>query len=331
MKYTYFGNTGLEVSRICLGCGGFSYSTQWEWTVSDREKSIEVIEHAIDAGINFIDTANVYSRGESEEIVGEAIDGRRDELVLASKVGQPLEMAPNRRGLSRKHIFEQAQKSLHRLGTDYIDIYYAHQWDYCTPIEETLSAFTSLIDEGVVRYIGVSNLAGWRLMKALRTSDVNHYNRFVAIQPEYSLIRRHEEENLLPVAEDQSLGVASYSPLAAGFLSGKFAQGDDLEKLQDEENTWRDLRELATGSNWEVLEVVREIATREGVSPVAVSVAWLLEKDVVDAPIIGPQSKTQLEDYLNAFRVSLSERDLNRLEAPIDPSWKHSLVSSKNW
>lgn len=331
MEYTYFGETGLEVSRLCLGCGGFSYSDEWEWTMTDRERSIEVIEHAIDAGITFIDTANVYSLGESEEIVGQAIEGRRDDFVIASKVGQTLEDRPNRRGLSRKHVLEQVEKSLDRLGTDYLDLYYAHEWDYCTPIEETLSALDHLVDEGLVRYVGASNLAGWHLMKALKTSDAERYERFIGIQPEYSLVRRHEEENLLPVAEDQSLGVASYSPLAAGFLTGQYDRDVDRENLRAENETWRDLGEFATESNWRVLDIVRDIADREDASPVEVSVAWLLKKEVVDAPIIGPQSTDHVDTYLGAFDVSLTDDDIERLEEPIDPTWCNSMVASAQW
>jgi aryl-alcohol dehydrogenase-like predicted oxidoreductase len=330
MEYTCLGDTGLEVSRLCLGCGGLSYTDEWEWTVSDREQSVEVVDRAIEAGINFVDTANVYSLGESEEIVGEAIDGRRDDLVIASKVGQPLEARPNRRGLSRKHVLEQVEKSLDRLGTDYLDLYYAHQWDYRTPIKETLSALDHLVEEGLVRYAAASNLAGWDLMKALKTSDAENYERFVAVQPEYSLVRRHEEENLLPVAEDQSLGVATYSPLAAGFLTGEYERDGD-GALEAEDRTWRDLSESATASNWDVLDVVRDIADREDASPVQVSVAWLLEKDVVDAPIVGPRTPEHVDEYCGALDVSLSDVDVERLEAPIDPSWTRSLVASARW
>lgn len=331
MEYTYFGSTGLEVSRLALGCGGFGYTDEWTWNLSDREASLEVIEHALDAGITFVDTANTYSAGESEELVGEAIDGRRDDYVLASKVGEPVEDHPNRRGLSRKHVLEQVERSLDRLGTDYLDLYYVHQWDYRTPIEETLSALDHLVDEGIVRYVGASNLASWDLMKALKTSDAENYERFVGVQPEYSLIRRHEEENLLPVARDQSLGVASYAPLAAGFLTGQYDRDDDADTLRADDATYRDLGEFATEERWQVLDVVREIADREDATPVQVSVAWLLEKEVVDAPIIGPQSTAHVDEYLGAFDVTLSEDDVARLEEPITPVWNRSMVASARW
>lgn len=330
MEYTYLGDTGLEVSRLCLGCGAFNYTDVWEWAVTDREESVAVIEHALDAGINFVDTANVYSDGESEDVLGEAIDGRRDEVILASKVGEPLAMEANRRGLSRKHVLEQVEASLDRLGTDYLDIYYVHQWDYRTPVEETLSALTHLVDEGLVHYLGASNLAGWHLMKALKTSDAEGYARFDVIQPEYSLVRRYEEENLLPVAVDQSLGIASYSPVASGFLTGEYDREDADDTLEAGEATWRDLREFDAEAEWQVLDVVREIADREDATPVQVSVAWLLAKGI-HAPIIGPQTKAHVDEYRGAFDVDLTDEDLDRLEAPIDPVWDHSMVRSAQW
>lgn len=331
MEYTYFGDTGLEVSRLCLGCGGLGYGDSWEWTVSDRERSLSVIERAIDAGINFLDTANVYSLGESEELVGEAIEGMRDDLVLASKVGQPLANEPNRRGLSRKHVLEQAHRSLDRLGTDYLDLYYTHQWDYHTPVTETLGAFSQLVSEGLVHCLGASNLAGWRLVKALAASDREEYSRYGAVQAEYSLVRRHEEENLLPVAADQSLAVAAYSPLATGFLTGEYTRETDRTDLERSADTRRSMDGLATEPNWDVLDVVREIADRDGVTPVEVSVAWLLEKEVVDTVVIGPESVEHLETYLGALDVTLSRDDVERLEAPVSPSWDQSMVASADW
>ncbi len=331
MEYTSLGDTGVQVSRLCLGCGGLGYSDTWKWNLSDRAESLDLLEQALDTGINFLDTANTYSAGESEELVGEAIDGIREDVVLASKVGEPVEMAPNRRGLSRKHIHAQLEESLDRLDTDYLDIYYLHQWDYDTPIEETLSTFDRLIDEGLVRYIGASNLAGWRLMKALATSDLNNLQRVAVIQPEYNLIRRHEEENLLPVAAAEGLGVASYAPLASGFLTGEYDRADGRSKDDVASRTWRDLAQFDEPEYWDVLETVRSIAEREGVSPVQVSVAWLLAKDVVDAPIIGPQSIDQLETYCGALEIELTETDIDRLEAPIEPTWNHSMVASARW
>ena len=331
MEHTHLGTTGLEVSRLCLGCAGFATSDRWPWTVTDPAQGVEVIQHAIENGITFLDTANVYSSGESEEVVGEAIAGRRDDCVIASKVGEPLEDRPNRRGLSRGQILEQVERTLERLGTDYLDLYYAHQWDPHTPIRETLSAFDHLIDEGLVRYIGASNWTSWNLVKALYMADAEHFERFAVIQPEYNLIRRHEEENLLAVAEQEGLGVVSYSPLAAGFLTGIYDRDTDRETLRAEQETWRDLGEFAVESNWTVLDRVREIAEREGATPVQVSLAWLLHKEVVTAPIIGAQTIEHVDEYLGGLEVSLSEDDLARLEAPIEPTWSRSMVAGARW
>ena len=331
MEYTFLGNTGLEISRLCLGCGGFAASDEWDWTVADRAESVDTIRHARDAGITFLDTANVYSRGESEEVVGEAIAGERDEYVIASKVGEPLAAEPNRRGLSRRHIFEQIDETLERLDTSYLDLYYAHQWDYRTPITETLSAFDQLLEDGRVRYIGASNLASWNLTRALYESDAHHFERFVAIQPEYSLIRRHEEENLLPVAEQHGLGVVPYSPLASGFLTGQYDRTMDRTELRADGESWRDLGSFATEENWTVLDIVREIADRENATPVQVSLAWLLEKDIVDAPIIGAQTPEQIDEAVGAVDISLREDDIARLEEPITPQWSRSMVASAQW
>jgi len=325
MEYTYLGDTGLKVSRLCLGCAGLSGDSppdeKWEWTVNDEAQSLEILDHAIENGINFIDTSNIYSWGESERLVGKAIAERRDELVVATKVGSSIHDRPNGWGLSRKHIIEQAKGSLERLGTDYIDLYQLHRRDPNTPIEETLSALDYLVDEGMVRYVGASNMASWELVKALYTSDVNNFERFVCVQPEYNLVARHEEENVLPVAEDQQLGVISYAPLAAGFLTGMYDRESDAEKLRADDDSYLDLGTLATEENWQVLDEVRALADQKDATPVQISVSWLLHKDIVDAPIIGPQNLDHLDEYLRALDVSLSEDEIARLEEPITPTW----------
>ncbi|WP_436927575.1 aldo/keto reductase [Halosimplex amylolyticum] len=327
MEYTQLGNTGLEVSKLCLGCAALSHTDGGAWTLNDEEASLAIIDRALDHGINFIDTANIYSRGESEEVVGRAIQGRRDEVVLTSKVGKTMSDGPNGSGLSRRHVIEQAHASLDRLDTDYIDLYQIHAWDYRTPIEETLDALDQLIDEGKVRYVGASNLASWQLMKALGASDREGFRRFASIQPEYNLVVRHEEENLIPVASDQPLGVITYAPLAAGFLTGEYERSSEPAELDASDDTYRDLSYLATESRWEVLDEVRSIAEREDVTPVQVSVAWLLHKDIVDAPIIGPRETDHVDEYVGALEVDLSESDLERLEDPIDPTWDRSKLN----
>ena len=320
MAYTYLGDTGLEVSRLCLGC--MNFGSDREWMISDEGKCHGIIDRALDLGINFLDTANVYSYGESEEIVGRAIEGRRDEIVLATKVHGEMADRPNGGGLSRKHVLEQAEASLERLGTDYIDLYQIHRWDEHTPIEETLSALDHLVDEGVVRYVGASTMAGWRFAKALYASDAENYERFVCMQPEYSLTNRHEEMNLLPVCADQGVGVVPWSPLAGGFLSGKYERDESGERDEGSEGRIaEEVDERITEDEWAVLDVVRELAEEKDATPAQVSLAWLLHKDVVTAPIVGPRTIDHLEENAAALGVSLSDDEMARLEAPIDPVW----------
>jgi len=319
MEYTRLGGTGLEVSRFCLGC--MNFGTEQPWMLHDEAASIELIRSALDAGINFLDTANVYSTGESEEIVGEAIQGyRRDELVLATKVFGEMHDGPNGQGLSRKHVLDQCRASLERLGTDYIDLYQIHRWDEETPIEETLSALDHLVDEGLVRYVGASTMPAWKFTKALYTADVENYERFVCMQPEYNAVDRHEEANLLPVCADQDVGVIPWSPLAGGFLTGKYERGEepsgDVRAAADDYT-----RDRFTEENWAVLDAVREIAAERDATPAQVSLAWLLEQDVVDAPIVGPRSHEHLAENLGALAVDLSAEDCARIEAPKRPTW----------
>lgn len=321
MEYTKLGDTGLEVSRLCLGC--MNFGSDREWMMDDEEASVELIGRAIDSGVNFLDTANVYSQGESEEIVGRAIEGYdRENLVIATKVFGQMGDGPNKQGLSRKHIIDQAEASLDRLGTDYIDLYQIHRWDETTPIEETLDALDYLVETGKVRYIGASTMMGWQFTKALYESDLNDYRRFVSMQPEYSLVDRHEEENILPACADQGIGVIPWSPLAGGFLTGKYDRESEPEegRAATDEHT----HERFTEENWEVLDEVRAIADDKGVTPAQVSLAWLLHKDVVDSPIIGPRSLDHLEENLDSLSVSLSADEMDRLEAPKQPVWSRA-------
>lgn len=320
MEYTYLGDTGLEVSRLCLGCANFGSGTAlggdtWEWTNDDEQQSRAVIERAIDAGVTVIDTANFYSQGESEEIVGRAIEGRRDELVLATKVGSPMGERPNARGLSRKHVLEQAERSLERLGTDYIDLYQVHLWDDDTPVAETLSALDYLVDEGKVRYVGASNYAGWQLMKAIHVSDREGYERFVSMQPRYNLVARSVEHDLLPACEDRGVGVVTYSPLAAGFFAGVYDRDSPPEPDSRLAAHWQ---WLDTPEHWETFDRVAELAERKSATTVQVATAWVLHRDPVTAPIIGPADVDELEEYLGALEVSLTDDEMEYLEAPVE-------------
>ncbi|WP_229126188.1 aldo/keto reductase [Halapricum desulfuricans] len=319
VPYTTLGSTGLEVSRLALGC--MNFGSEAEWMIDDRERSFEIIDRAIDLGINVLDTANVYSTGESEEIVGEAIAShRRDELVIATKVFGEMHDGPNGQGLSRKHIIDQAHASLDRLGVDYIDLYQIHRWDENTPIEETLSALTHLVDEGIVRYIGASTMAGWQFSKALYTADIEGYERFVSMQPEYNAVDRHEEANLLPICAEEDIGVIPWSPLAGGFLTGKYERDadpdEDLRAATDEYT-----RNRFTEENWDVLEEIRAIAEERDATPAQVSLAWLLEQDAVTAPIIGPRRIDHLEENVAAVDLELTDEDVQRIAEPKFPQW----------
>lgn len=318
MEYTHLGSTGLEVSRLCLGC--MNFGTEQPWMVHDRDEAHRVIDRAVELGISFFDTANVYSNGESEEILGEAIAERdREELVVATKVYGEMYEGPNGQGLSRKHVLDQAHASLDRLGTDYIDLYQIHRWDEHTPIKETLSALDYLVEEGLVRYVGASTMPAWKLMKALHEADIDNYERFVSMQCEYNLVDRHEEVNVLPLCDDQDLGVIPWSPLAGGFLAGKY----DREKDPEEGRAATDefTRKRFTDENWEVLDVVRDLAAEKNATAAQLSLAWLLHKELVDAPIIGPRTLDHLEGNVGALDVELTDDEIERLEAPITPVW----------
>ena len=293
--------------------------------VGDEDAAHEIIDRAIDAGINVLDTANVYSHGESERIVGNAIQGRRDELVVTSKVFGRMRGGPNGQGLSRKHVLEQVDRTLDRLGTDYLDLYQIHRWDEHTPIEETLSALSSLVDEGTVRYVGASTMAAWQFTKALYEADEHGLERFDSMQLEYSLVDRHEEQNLLPVCADQDVGTLAWSPLAGGFLAGLYDREDDPDNgSRAAEDPYMEQR--FTEENWAVLDVVRDLADARDVTMAQVSLAWLLHKESIDAPIIGPTTIEELDDSIAALDVSLSDEEIDRLEAPKSPSWSERKV-----
>ncbi|MFC6824165.1 aldo/keto reductase [Halopelagius fulvigenes] len=322
MEYTNLGNTGLEVSRLCMGC--LNFGTEQPWMLHDREEAQEVLDRALELGINFFDTANAYSGGESEEILGAAVAERdREELVLATKVYFPMREGPNGGGLSRKHVLDQAHASLERLDTDYIDLYQIHRWDENVPIEETLSALDRLVEEGVVRYVGASTMPAWKLMKALHEADVNNYERFVSMQCEYNLVDRHEEANVLPLCADQNLGVIPWSPLAGGFLTGKYERGEDPDEGRAATDEYTENR--FTDENWAVLDVVEELAEEKDATAAQVSLAWLLRKELVDAPIVGPRTVEHLEDDVGALDVDLTDEEMERLEEPITPVWNRDI------
>ena len=310
MEYRRLGDTGLMVSELCLGCMTFGRE-------ANEEVSRELVDSFLEAGGNFIDTADVYSAGVSEEITGRAIKSVRDDVVLATKVRFPMGEGPNDVGLSRKHVTRGCEDSLRRLGTDYIDLYQVHCWDGATPLEETLNALTDLVRAGKVRYIGVSNFTAWQLMKSVGLSDALGLERFVCLQPQYSLIERNVEYEILPACLEEGLGVIPWSPLGGGFLSGKYSrdqrppEDSRIAGAQEAQEEHWDRR--ATERNWDVLEVVGEISEATGKSYAQISLNWLLRQPAVTAPIIGARTPEQLEDNLGGAGWELDGDQVHRL------------------
>ncbi len=272
------------------------------------------IDMCLDAGINLIDTANMYSMGHSEEIIGEALHSKRDDLLLATKVRFPMGDGPNDAGLSRHHVITACEASLRRLRTDHIDLYQVHEWDGQTRLEETLDALRLLVDSGKVRYVGVSNYAGWQLMKALSTAEREHLPRFVSQQIYYSLQERSAEFELIPVAVDQGLGVLVWSPLAGGLLSGKYRRGQDAPEGTRHVGEWDEPPVYDEDRLYDTIEVLVEIADGHGASPAQVALAWLLTRPAISSVIIGARTDEQLADNLKAAELTLSADELARLE-----------------
>jgi aryl-alcohol dehydrogenase-like predicted oxidoreductase len=296
MEYTNLGRTGVKVSRLCLGCMTFGREI-------DEAASQPIIQRALDEGVNFFDTANVYGNGASEEIVGRALKGVRHSIVLATKVFGQMGKGPNDRGLSRYHIMQAVEASLRRLQTDHIDLYQVHRWDAGTPIEETMRALDDCVTQGKVRYLGCSNFSGWELMKALWTSDRHGFSRFDSVQPPYSLVRRDIETELLPACADQQVAVIPYSPLAGGFLSGKYQRGGDIPK-----GTRFDVAKMYQNvymhdKAWRVVDALKEHAERRGVPKERLAIAWVAAHPAVTAPIIGARTVEQLEQGLEAVSL----------------------------
>ena len=315
MEYRRLGNTGLMVSELCLGCMTFGQE-------ADEETSKGIVDRFLEAGGNFIDTADVYSNGVSEEITGRALKSVRDDVVLATKIRFPMGEGPNDVGLSRKHIMRGCEDSLRRLGTEYLDLYQVHCWDVITPLEETLSALTDLVRSGKVRYLGVSNFTGWQLMKSLAVSETNGFEKFVCLQPQYSLVERNIEREILPVCVEEGLGVIPWSPLGGGFLSGKYRRGEEPPEdsriagaVESMEEHWE---RRATERNWAALDVVAKISEKTGKSYAQISLNWLLRQAGVTSPIIGARTPEQLDDNLGTTGWKLSEElveDLSQASA----------------
>jgi aryl-alcohol dehydrogenase-like predicted oxidoreductase len=334
MQYRQLGFSGLRVSTLTLGTMGFG-GTGWASPVGQIgvDGAREQIAIARDAGVNLIDTADVYSNGLSEEILGEALGSDRDEVLIATKVRMPMGEGPNDAGLSRHHIIRSAEASLRRLRTDHIDLYQVHEWDGQTPLEETLTALDDLVRSGKVRYIGASNYAGWHLMKALGISERRHLERFISQQIYYSLQNRDAEAELVPVALDQRLGVLVWSPLAGGLLSGKYRRGVDAPAGSRHLTEWDEPPVNDEERLYDTIEVAVEIGKAHGVSAAQVSLAYTLAKPAVTSLIVGARTPEQLRDNLGAADLVLSPDELARLDQvsgePLRyPYWHQANTSS---
>lgn len=319
MEYVNLGRTGMKVSRICLGTMTYGTSKWRDW-VLDEEDSRPFIKRALERGINFFDTADMYSRGASEEVLGRALKEytRREEVVIATKVYFPMGEGPNQRGLSRVHILRAIDDSLRRLDTDYVDLYQVHRWDAETPIDETLEALHEVVKSGRARYIGASSMYTWQFAKSLYLADLNAWTRFASMQNHYNLIYREEEREMLPLCQDQGIGVIPWSPLARGFLAGNRTKedwGKTVRATTDDFAQSMYYRE----DDFEVVEHARAVAERHGVSPAQIALAWLLHKEAVTAPIIGASKMPHLEEALDALEIQLSDEDIAHLEAPYKP------------
>jgi len=315
MKLNRLGNTGLKVSELCLGTMTYGDPNWREWVLPEDE-SRPFIKRALELGINFFDTADMYSLGASEEVLGRAIKdfARREEVVIATKVHFSMGDSPLTGGLSRKHIMHAIDDSLRRLGTDYVDLYQIHRWDYETPIEETLEALNDVVRAGKARYIGGSSMHAWQFMKALSISEKNGWAKFVSMQNVYNLIYREEEREMLPLCEDQGIGIIPWSPLARGFLAGNKKAGGEGETVRARTDEIARALKIGEQSDYAVLAVVQEIAAARDVSPAQVALAWVHHSPHITAPIVGASKMYQLEEAVAALDISLEVEELARLD-----------------
>jgi len=328
MKYNILGNTGLKVSELCLGTMTFGGKGYWTAIGQLPQEHVdELVRRSVEAGINFIDTANVYSEGLSEEMTGKAIRNlalKRDDLVIATKVRSKMGEGPNNTGLTRKHILQQAEESLRRLDIDYIDLYQIHGYDPLTPFDETLRALDDLVKSGKVRYIGCSNLAAWQLMKALDYSAFKDISKFISLQAYYTIAGRDLERELIPLLNDQKVGLMVWSPLAGGLLSGKY--GRNMQGPEDSRRVSFDFPPVNKEKAFDIIDVMQPIAQQKGISVAQLALAWLLHQPAVTSVIIGAKKTEQLKDNLKAIDVKLTAEDLQNLDEisklqPEYPGW----------
>lgn len=319
MKYANLGKSGLKVSRICLGT--MTYGTpEWRPWILSEEESRPFLKRALELEINFFDTADMYSVGRSEEVVGRALKeyARREDIVLATKVFFPMGPGPNQKGLSRKHIFESIDASLKRLQTGYVDLYQIHRWDYETPIEETMEALHDVVKSGKARYIGASSMFAWQLSKALYTADRHGWTRFISMQNHYNMVYREEEREMIPLCNSEGIGIIPWSPMARGFLAGnrrKEDRGDTLRSKTDEYSHML----YYNDADFKIAERTQELASRRSVSPSQIALAWILHKEGVTSPIIGASKMPHLEEAVAALDIALDENEMKFLEELYQP------------
>jgi aryl-alcohol dehydrogenase (NADP+) len=320
MQYVNLGKSGLKVSRLCLGMMSYGAS-KWRPWVLDEEPSRPFIKKALEAGINFFDTSNMYSKGASEEVLGRALkhfDVSRESVVIATKVYFPMAEDPNGRGLSRKHILDAIDASLRRLGTEYVDLYQIHRWDYDTPIEETMEALHDVVKAGKARYIGASSMYAWQFIKAQHAADLHGWTRFVSMQNHYNLIYREEEREMIPYCIDQGVGLIPWSPQARGFFAGNRRREGGGETTRANSDDYADRLYFREG-DFDVADRVQEVAQKRGLTGPQIALAWLLNKSHITAPIIGATKMEHLEQAIAALDISLSEDEVKSLEEPYQP------------
>jgi len=320
MQYVNLGNTGLKISRLCLGMMTYG-SKKWRQWILEEEEAKPFVGRALDAGINFFDTADIYSVGESERVTGDLLKhfgAKRENVVVATKVFQTMSDDPNDRGLSRKHILDSIDKSLKRLQMDYVDLYQIHRWDYGTPIEETMEALHDVVKAGKARYIGASSMYAWQFAKALHTSEKHGWTRFVSMQDHYNLVYREEEREMIPLCLDEGIGLIPWSPMARGFFAGNRKPGGGGETVRAQGDAFAD--ELYfRDEDFKVAERVQEVAKARGVTGPQIALAWLLNKPHISAPIIGASKMDHLNQAIAALEIKLSDEEVKRLEESYQP------------
>ena len=321
MEYRRLGSTGLKVSRLCLGCMSYG-SSKWRPWVLDEERAKPFIKEALDAGINFFDTADMYSLGASEAVLGRALKEfgvRRSDLIIATKVYNKMGEAPNDRGLSRKHIMDSIDGSLQRLGTDYVDLYQIHRWDHETPIAETLEALNDLVRAGKVRYLGASSMFAWQFSEALHLASRHGWSRFVSMQNHYNLIYREEEREMIPLCRHEGIGLIPWSPMARGFLAGnRQAEGRQGETVRAKSDDYAQSLYFEP-EDFKVGEQVKAVAAERGVKPAQIALAWVATRPGITAPIIGATKPGHIADAIGALEIALETEELAALEGAYRP------------